>query len=127
MANCNYFRALAKNTIEIQGFTDTSDDYGGSIRTWETAYTVHAVIEPASGISPREAIIDNKIKESRIIGKITIRYISALANTKEASKYRIKFEDRYFNIIAVVNLEELNGNFEGKRFQKFFVEQWEGE
>jgi SPP1 family predicted phage head-tail adaptor len=118
--SCFNFASLAKNRIEIQSQSDTVDDVGGVSRTWTTVNTVWAILEPKSG---KETLKYEQL-ESTISMVVTIRYISSLSNTQTGAKYRIKFGDRLFKVLAVMNLEETL-KIEGKSFQKLICTEGE--
>lgn len=108
----------AKHRIDIQSNVLTSDDYGGADGAWTSLGKFWAMIEPLSG---REVFASEQL-QSRVTHKMTIRYQSSFANTKDFSKYRIVFNSRYFNIRYVRNLDA-SMKFEGKEFQEFQVEE----
>ena len=98
MANDILIDRLNKR-IEIQEKIKVPDTYGGFTETWTTLYTCWAEIKPTNTSNDFEA---NKISD-KITYIITIRYTNNIKNN-----YRIKFNNRIFNIINIMNLMENN-------------------
>lgn len=117
--NCESFALKARNKITIQVATLSNDGYGGQVESWETYKQVWAIIQPRSG---REAVIQEQL-QSRVDSYITIRYISALSDSKDGAKYRILFNNRYFNILSVQNFNGLDYKLEGKQFQRLICQE----
>lgn len=120
---CENFAGLANKRIIIEQRVDTPDTHGGTSVVWSTLHTVWAIIEPWTG---REYFADGK-KEPRVDTRITIRYQDDLKDIRDASKYRVNFNSRYYPISYLKNLdEELMSNFnsryqrEGKAYQMLF-------
>ena len=85
--------------IMLQYTTKVSDDMGGFTSTWTNAATVWAAIWP---ISAREQV--QSMKETMTIShRIRIRYRSVLK-----PDWRVKFGNRYFNIVSIINQNEKN-------------------
>lgn len=98
MANDVLIDRLNKR-IEIQEKIKVLDNYGGFTETWATLYTCWAEIKPMNTSNDFEA---NKISD-KITYIITIRYTKDIKNN-----YRIKFKNRIFNIINIMNVMEEN-------------------
>ena len=88
-----------KHKITIQTQATMPDGMGGNISTWEDEATVSAGIWPVSASEQVQAM-QNVMTISH---RIRIRYRSIL----KASS-RIKYGERYFNIVSVVNPNEEN-------------------
>ncbi len=92
-----------RHRVEIQTYTETRDEEGGSIRTWGTDATVWAKVNPISGIEREEG----RQTESKLSHRITMRkYEGGLT-----AETRLKFDGKFFNIIAFVD-PEYRGCFE---------------
>lgn len=87
-----------RHRIEIQTASEAADSLGQMTKTWTTAVTRYAAIEPLSG---RELIQAQQVN-SEITHKVTLRYYAV------TSKMRFKFGSRYFEIMSVINKEERN-------------------
>lgn len=96
LSNNFKFSELQKR-ITFQKPLKTDDGNFGSIITWQDVATVWAKIEPLSG---REFFESQQIQKE-ITHKITIRSRKDINETM-----RIKYEERYFNIEAILDLEE---------------------
>jgi SPP1 family predicted phage head-tail adaptor len=93
-----------RNRIDIQAITRTADGMGGFTKTYVTiASSVAAAIWPISG---KESIQAGQSKMT-ITHRIRMRYRN---NMK--SSYRIKFENRYFDIESIININERNETLE---------------
>ena len=85
--------------IQIQYEVKSSDGMGGWDSTWTDACTCWAALWP---ISAKETI--QSMKETMTISmRIRIRYRSVLR-----PDWRIRFGNRFFNIVSIVNPEERN-------------------
>jgi len=114
------FAARAKHIITIQTPTHVGDDTGGRQKHWSDGEAAWAIIEPKNG---REVYVSGQL-QSRCDSLMTIRYRSALANTKEAARLRVVFEERVYNITAVRNVgRDMKG--EGTDFQLLFCVEGE--
>ena len=85
--------------ITIQTKTTTSDGFGSHNEVWANLAIVWAEINPISNKNVFEA---NKI-DDKTTHIITIRYYTSLT-----TKDRIKYGDRIFNIIGIINPLENN-------------------
>ena len=85
--------------IELQAATRVSDGMGSFTETYSTIATVWAAIWP---ISANELV--RSMKETMEIShRIRIRYRSALR-----PDWRLKFGNRYLNIVSIINPNEKN-------------------
>ena len=85
--------------ITIQYQTNVSDGMGGSTVSWVDLATIFAAIWP---VSAAETIAGNAT--SMVIShRIRIRYRSSFKPS-----WRIKFGNRYFSIISIINPSERN-------------------
>jgi len=115
------FSARAKHQIVVQVYSEANDGYGGITRTWSDLIIVDAIIEPKAG----KEIVRGGQRDSIVSAIITIRYQDVLSNTRTAAKKRIKYNDRYYNILAVQNLSSLEEKTEGIRYQVLTCEEEE--
>lgn len=86
-----------RNKIIFQLQTDTQDDFGQPIQSWNDILTTWASINPISG---KESFLANQ-KYSTVSHKLKVRY-----STLMSVKQRIKYGTRYFNIINILDFEE---------------------
>ena len=85
--------------IEIQAPTKVSDGMGGFTTVWTTLRTINAAIWDATSNERNQASATTLI----ISHRIRIRYLSVFK-----SSWRIKFGNRYFAIVSIVNPGEKN-------------------
>lgn len=85
--------------ITLQQKNTVSDGMGGPVVTWADVATVWAAIWPVSASEQTQAQSTTMV----ISHRIRIRYRSVLK-----ASWRIKFGNRYFNIVSVVNPNEAN-------------------
>lgn len=83
--------------ITIQENTPEQNDIGEWVDSWSDWATVWAAIEPASG----KLFYESKQLDSKVDGRIRIRYIEGLEPTMQ-----IVFEGRILNIVALLNVKE---------------------
>ena len=88
-----------RHLLTIEQPTNTLNDFGETVQTWSTFATVFGAIQ---GIAGREYIIANQ-KSSEMDYRIFTEYTDNVKPTM-----RVKFGTRYFSILSVVNLDELN-------------------
>lgn len=88
-----------RHKIVLQQKTVDDNTYGQSIPTWTDQIITYAAIWPLRGVEKMESLkLDNEVSH-----KIRIRY------QKDAHpKMRIKFGERYFNILSIINPDERN-------------------
>lgn len=89
--------------VKLQYETQTADDMGGFTVVWTDAATVWAAIWPTSAKELTQSMQTDMV----ITHRIRIRYRSSFIPS-----YRIKFGDRYFNIISIINPSERNEYFD---------------
>lgn len=102
-----------RRRIDIQVRSSGQDSYGQQLSTWSNLLTnVPAMIEPLSGRELEIAAANHPQVDTRI----TVRYHPALANPAAVSSYRAVYANaggaRYYNIGAVINLDERNRTIE---------------
>lgn len=89
-----------RHRIEIQSVTRTEDGAGGfGPRVWSKFTDAWASIDPVSAWEKFQA----SQMETPITHKIVMRYQPGIITAQ-----RIKFGERYFNIVEVLNIEERN-------------------
>lgn len=93
---------LCKRVV-LQQPVETADGAGGKTISWQDFATVWAEILPRSG---REEIFADQLR-NRTSHKITIRYMAGLSE-----KMRVNYNNRLFNITALVNVGERNETIE---------------
>lgn len=85
--------------ITIQYPTKASDSMGGITEVWTDSDTIWAAIWPTSANELRQSMQTDMV----ITHRIRIRYRSVLR-----SAWRLKFGNRYFNIVSIINPNERN-------------------
>jgi SPP1 family predicted phage head-tail adaptor len=88
-----------RHHITFQVQTETQNDYGEEIKDWVEIVAVWASINPISG---KEFFAAEKLN-SEVSHKINLRYTPGIT-----SDMRIRFGERYFHIISVINFQEKN-------------------
>ena len=90
---------LLNKRITIQQQTKVSDSMGGFTITWSDVATVWAAIWPVSANEQTQAQSTAMV----ISHRIRIRYRSVIR-----ASWRVQFDNRYFNIVSIVNPNEAN-------------------
>lgn len=88
-----------RHVIVIEKLDKNKNKYGEPTNKWIEFLQVRAAIYPISG---REFFLAEKVN-SEVTHKINIRYIKGLT-----PDMRIKFGDRLFSIISIINFQERN-------------------
>jgi SPP1 family predicted phage head-tail adaptor len=96
---CDITAGMLRHTITIEDKSTTDDGCGGQDLAWDPVVTVRAAIKPASGA---ERLFAERL-EASITHKLITRYKPEIKPWM-----RIKFGDRYFQIRAILNIEERN-------------------
>lgn len=97
MKCCDMSAGKLRHRISIQRKERTPDGAGGWYDTWVEKWKVYAQIKPSSG---GENLVAMRLQAS-ITHDIVIRY---LPDIKASDK--IVFEDRSFNIVSIIDVEE---------------------
>ena len=87
-----------RHRITFQKLLDKQDEYGES-NEWEDVKIVWADVRPLSG----KQFFQAKQINAEISHSIFIRYQDGIK-----TNMRIKFKDRYFEILYIINVEEKN-------------------
>lgn len=90
---------ILKQIIEIQRYTETTNDFGEVEQSWSTFLTTRAEIKP---LTAKEIFASNTLI-SEVTHKITVRYEVDIKPTD-----RVVFKDKVFNITGVINVNENN-------------------
>jgi SPP1 family predicted phage head-tail adaptor len=88
-----------RHRITFQKQTEAQNDYGEEIKDWVDEATVWASINPISG---KEFFSAEKVS-SEVSHKINMRYTPGIS-----PDMRIRFNERFFSIISVINFQERN-------------------
>ena len=88
-----------KHRVTIEKPELSKDEFGQPTKTWVTVCSTRAAIDPISG---KEFFAAQQINNS-INYKITIRYRPGIK-----SQFRVKYQDRLFEIHAPLNPKEAN-------------------
>lgn len=88
-----------RHKIVFQKLENIQNEYGESLNIWNDVLTTRAGIYPISGKEFYAAETVN----SEVTHKINMRYMKNLT-----PDMRIKFDNRYFNIISIINFQERN-------------------
>lgn len=94
--------ALFRHRITFQEFIETTNENGFPVEDWTDVKTVWAMIKTDSNTKYRE-FYEATAEHSEKIIRFIVRY-----TTDINAKMRILYKGRTFNIIAVVNDDELN-------------------
>ncbi len=86
-----------KHRIDIEQPVEVADGGGGFTTSWQNFTTIWAEVKPLRG---REVFDDDQIQDIKNF-RITIRYMDNIT-----TRMRIMFDERYFNIRAVINPDE---------------------
>ena len=97
--NANMQAGKLRHRVAIQAATDTRTSDGSITRTWATADTVWASVEPLTGRELTEAM---KVAGMATL-RVTIRYYSGLTTA-----HRLLFGTRVLEIVNVGNTDERN-------------------
>lgn len=87
-----------QNRIAIQALTDTVTASGGTSDTWTTVKTVWARVEPIAG---REYFREQAL-HGDTTHRVTMRYQKDVTR-----KHRVLHKGRAFDVLSVINREEL--------------------
>lgn len=85
--------------VTLQAEGATSDDGGGYVSSWEDIASVWAQIVPLTG---NEVFVHARV-EAHVTHRITMRYRSDVTTAM-----RLIYQERVFNIRAVLNSDERN-------------------
>jgi SPP1 family predicted phage head-tail adaptor len=88
-----------RHKITIQQKVPSRDSYGAEVITWDDFLEAWASIEPLSG---REYFLAQQM-QAAVDHKITMRYQAGIL-----PEMRVKWNDRIFDIKAILNTEERN-------------------
>jgi len=88
-----------KHKIEIQSYTETSNDLGEVTKGYSTFKTIYASITPLAG----KEYFASKQVNAKVSHKIECRFISGVL-----PNMRIVYGTRIFNIESVINIREVN-------------------
>ncbi len=88
-----------RQRIQIQANTVTQSALGQPLDSWATVATRWASVKPASG----QMFVATEQVRNATTHKIVLRYYAGLT-----PRHRIVFKTRVFNILSVINEEELN-------------------
>lgn len=94
--------ALFRHRITFQEFTETTNENGFPAEDWTDVKTVWAMIKTDSNTKYRE-FYEAAAEHSEKIIRFIVRYTTGIN-----PKMRISYKERIFQIIAVVNDDELN-------------------
>lgn len=90
-----------RHIIAIQEKTKVQNDYGEEVEDWVDVLTTRSGIYPISGKEFYAAETVN----SEVTHKVNMRYVPNVAITPDM---HIKFGNRTFHIISVINFQERN-------------------
>jgi len=92
-----------RHRVTIQNKVTLLDGYGGVTSTWQDVATVWASVEPLNG---RELYAAQQVK-AELTHRIRIRYMSGIK-----PEMRIAFDNRTFEIEAIIDPEERHESLE---------------
>lgn len=99
MKCCDLTAGMLRNKITTERKTLAPDGIGGHVVTWPVVKSLRAFIKPLTG---GESLQANRL-ESKLSHRVFIRYVSDIETID-----RINFNGRYFQIRAIINIEERN-------------------
>ena len=88
-----------RHRITIEQVAETQDTDGSLIETWSSFASAQGSIEPVSG---RE-YFDAQTTHADVTHRIYLRFVSGVT-----PKMRVKYGDRIFDILSVINTRERN-------------------
>lgn len=88
-----------RHIISFEKISEIQNEYGEVKKDWTTIFTTRASIRPISGREFYQAETVN----SEVTHKVNLRYREGIK-----ADMRIKFGERVFEIISVINFEERN-------------------
>lgn len=88
-----------RHPITFQQRTKTTNEYGELLNEWSDFTTSRASINPISG----KLLISAEAVKSEITHQVHCRYLPNITNGM-----RIMFGTRVFDIVAVINFQEMN-------------------
>lgn len=88
-----------RNPINIQSQTLIENEYGEKVPVWSNVYSTRAGVFPISG---KEFISSERIS-GQVTHKVELRYLPNVSKDM-----RISFNNRIFQIISVINFQEIN-------------------
>ncbi|SEQ76221.1 phage head closure protein [Basfia succiniciproducens] len=83
-----------RHRVTLQKQTNTQNDYGAFVSTWQDVATVWAEVKPISG---REYFSAQQV-QSEVSTQIWIRYLEGIEPTM-----RVKHNDKHYEILSVLN------------------------
>jgi len=92
-----------RHRVTIQKLEEVDDGYGGVTSTWKDMATVWSSVEPLKG---RELYAAQQVK-AELTHRIRIRYMSGIK-----PEMRIVFDNRSFDIEAIIDPEERHESLE---------------
>lgn len=92
-----------RHRVAVQNATEVRNTHGEPIRTWATAVTVWAAIDPING---RELLLAKQVA-SETTHRIRMRY-----HAEVTSASRLLYGSRTFQIDSVLNRDERNAEME---------------
>lgn len=90
--------------IDIQTRSTARDSFGQQSETWTDLKSVYGYIEALSG---NERVAAQSVATD-VSHRITVRWDAIFSDPRVASTYRAVYQGRYFNIGAVLNVDEAN-------------------
>ena len=97
MKCCDLTSGLLRNKIDIERETTAVDNTGGYSSGWSVVLSVYAAIQPVNGF---EKLHSMQLK-TNVSHKMYLRYTNNIT-----TKDRIIYDNREFQIRAVINVEE---------------------
>lgn len=94
-----------RHIITIQKKTGAQNEYGEETEDWVDYITTRAGIYPVSG----KEFFSADATRAEITHKVNMRYIPGKEITPDM---RVKFQDRYFQILSVINFQEKNVEYQ---------------
>lgn len=100
-----------RHVATLQALTQAPDDFGQLIPSWSNVGTYRCLVSNQSGrLAGKEKLIAGQIK-AELTHIVLMRYLGASISLK-AGANRLLWNGRILNIVFVINVEELNQQYE---------------
>jgi len=94
-----------RHYVTVQAHTSAQNDYGEKAMAWTSNIKQWAAIWPLRG----EEYLSAKGMQANVTHRIRMRHTTLAASTEiTKNNARIKYDDRIFNIEAIINVDERN-------------------
>lgn len=100
-----------RHVVTLQSLSQAPDDFGQLIPSWDNVGTFRALVSNQAGrLAGKEKLIAGQIK-AELTHIVLMRYLGASIALK-AGANRLIWNGRILNVVFVINVEELNQQYE---------------